>query len=358
MRANSPDSHLLTMIVGTYTGGSSVGIYTFRFNTADLTCQPLGQAATDNPSYLTVAPGHDFIYAVSESADRSAVSAFAFDKESGSLRLLNQKQIEAGPCYILYHEHTRAVVTANYKSGTVSIVQVAADGSLTDRQITFEYEGQSTVSTRQSSPHLHCIAATPDNKAIFATDLGTDKIHRIDVAMPTDRTGDLASTFTRSSSFALEAGSGPRHLIFNRAHTCAYLINELSGMVSVLSIDAGNGLTLKQSILADTLHAGGSADIHLSPDEKYLYASTRLKGDGIVIFSVNDDGTVKRIGYQATGKHPRNFAITPDGNLLLVGCKDSGVIQIFNIDKQTGLLKDSGKTIPVDQPVCIRFVVN
>ena len=269
---------------------------------------------------------------------------------------MNSKQIEAGPCNILYHEHTRTVVTANYGSGTVSIVQIAADGSLADGQITFSYEGQSIIPGRQTSPHLHCIAATPDNKALFATDLGTDKIHKIDITSPQGQTNDLNLIFTKSSSFELEPGSGPRHIIFNKNHTFAYLINELSGMVSVLSTDTDNKLTMRQSVLADTVQAAGSADIHLSPDEKYLYASTRLKGDGIVIFSVNADGTVKRIGYQATGAHPRNFAITPDGNLMLVACKDSGVIQIFNIDKQTGLLTDSGKTIPVDQPVFIRFV--
>jgi 6-phosphogluconolactonase (cycloisomerase 2 family) len=344
------------MLVGTYTGGSSVGVYTFRFDAENLTYQPLSQVETDNPSYLAVSSNHDYVYAVSESADKSAVNAFAFDKVAGTLRFLNQKQIEDGPCYILYHESTRTVVTANYKSGTVSFIRVAADGSLTDRQITYTYEGHSIIPERQTSPHLHCIAATPDDKAIFATDLGTDKIHKIDITTPGGQVNDLDLTFKKSSSFTLEAGSGPRHLIFNRKHTFAYLINELSGMVSVLSIDAGNNLALRQSILADTLHAGGSADIHLSPDEKFLYASTRLKGDGIVIFSVNGDGMLKRIGYQATGKHPRNFAITPDGNRMLVACKDSGMIQIFNIDKRTGLLTDSGKTIPVDQPVCIRFL--
>ena len=354
--ANNLDSSVLTMLVGTYTGGSSVGIYTFRFNSEDLTCQPLSQAEVSNPSYLAVSNDHNFVYAVSESGSRSAVNAFAFNKNAGTLRFLNSKQVESDPCYILYHEPTHTVVTANYNGGSVSITQITDDGSLSDLQTVFTYEGQSINPRRQTRPHLHCIAATPDNKAIFATDLGTDKIHKIDISTPQGQAKELNLIFTKSASFELEPGSGPRHLIFNQKHSLAYLINELSGMVTVLSIDANNNLTTRQSILADTVQANGSADIHLSPDEKFLYTSTRLKGDGIVIFSVNEDGTVKRIGYQATGAHPRNFAITPDGNRMLVACKDSGVIQIFNINKQTGLLTDSGKTIPVDQPVCIRFV--
>jgi len=354
--ANSPDSSVLTMLVGTYTGGSSVGIYTYRFNIQDLTVQPLSQTVIDNPSYLTVTPDANYVYTVSESGNKSSVSAFTFNKLDGTLKLLNNKQVDAGPCFILYHEHTRTIVTANYTGGSVSFTQVAADGSLTDTQMSLQYEGQSVITARQSKPHLHCIAATPDGKVIFATDLGTDKIHKIDVSKPPIAINNLSSVFTQSTSFILEPGSGPRHIIFNKKHTFAYLINELSGMVSVFSLDAGYKLTTQQSILADTLHAGGSADIHFSPDEKFLYASIRLKGDGIAIFSVNNDGTLKRIGYQATGKHPRNFAITPDGNKLLVACKDSGVIQIFNINKQTGLLTDSGKTILIDQPVCIQFV--
>jgi len=356
MYANNPDSSVLTMLVGTYTSGSSVGIYTFRFETDNLTVQPLSQAVAGNPSYLTVSPDLDYVYAVSESGDISNVNAYAFDKSDGTLRLLNKRQVEKNPCYILYHTFTRTVITANYTAGSVSIIQVAADGSLTDRQITFRYEGKGVIPARQSSPHLHCVIATPDNKAIFTADLGTDMIHKIDISQSPNETDDLSTIFTRSTSYALEPGSGPRHITFNKNHTHAYVINELSGMVSVLSIDADNNLTPQQYVIADTLQAGGSADIHLSRDEKFLYASTRLKGDGVAIFSVNNDGTLKRIGFQATGKHPRNFAITPDGNLMLVACRDSNEIQIYYINKMTGLLTDSGKTIRVDQPVCIQFV--
>ena len=356
MKANSPESSELTMLVGTYTSGSSVGIYTFRFNTEDLSVQPLSQVEVSNPSYLTVSSNQKFVYAASESGNNSAVSAFAFNKDAGTLQLLNQKPVASGPCYILYHEPAQAVLTANYNAGSVSITQVAADGSFSDSQLTLSYEGQSIVPRRQTSPHVHCIAATSDNKTIFASDLGTDKIHKIDIATSQVQTKDLNLIFTKSTSFEMEPGSGPRHIAFNKNNTFAYVINELSGMVSVLSVNAGNNFALKQSVLADTLQAGGSADIHLSPDEKFLYTSTRLRGEGIVIFSINEDGTVKRIGFQATGRHPRNFAITPDGSRMLVACKDSGFIQIFNIDKQTGMLTESGKTIPVDQPVCIRFV--
>ena len=358
MQACSSDAQSLTMLVGTYTNGNSVGIYTYRFNTDDLTAQPLCQVALDNPSYLALSKNAKYVYAVSESGGNSAVNAFAFDKSSGLLQFLNKRQIESGPCYILYHDFTQTVITANYGAGSVSIVKIAPDGSLTEQVKTIQYAGQSAHPSRQTRPHIHCIMATPDNKTIYATDLGTDQIHKIEITKPHNATDDLSTVFQESSSFTLEPGSGPRHIILNKNHSHAYIINELSGMVSVLAMDAENNFTPLQYIIADTLHAGGSADIHLSPDEKFLYASTRLKGDGVAIFSVNDDKTITRIGFQPTGKHPRNFAITPDGKRMLVACLDDNVIQIFNINKKSGLLTDTGKTILVDQPVCIKLIMN
>ena len=88
----------------------------------------------------------------------------------------------------------------------------------------------------------------------------------------------------------------------------------------------------------------------------FVYASTRLKGDGITIFRVNGDGTLTRVGKQSTGKHPRNFAITPNGKFLLVACRDANKIQVFSRDKNTGLLKNTNQDIHLSHPVCIRFL--
>ena len=112
-----------------------------------------------------------------------------------------------------------------------------------------------------------------------------------------------------------------------------------------------------QTIAADTVNAQGSADIHISPDGKFLYASNRLKADGIAIFNIHpDNGMLSKAGYQLTGIHPRNFIITPNGKYLLVACRDSNVIQVYERDADTGLLTDVQQDIKVDKPVCIRFV--
>jgi 6-phosphogluconolactonase (cycloisomerase 2 family) len=114
-----------------------------------------------------------------------------------------------------------------------------------------------------------------------------------------------------------------------------------------------------QTVAADTVNAQGSGDIHLSPDGKYLYASNRLKADGVAIFKVDEtNGTLTKVGYQLTGIHPRNFIITPNGKYLLVACRDTNVIQIFERDQATGLLTDIKKDIKVDKPVCVKFIPN
>jgi 6-phosphogluconolactonase (cycloisomerase 2 family) len=353
-RTTVKDSNL-TMIVGTYTGGTSKGLYVYRFNNEELVATKLGEAEINNPSYLAISPDAKYVYAVSESGMNSCVNAYDFDKKKGALTFINKVDVPADPCYVEMDDKQRFVATADYSGGAVTFTPVAPDGSLVDATDIHSFSGSGVDSVRQTKPHLHCVVINPDHTAVFATDLGTDCIYRMELN-PNQSNGKVPD-FTNNKWFEtkLEGRSGPRHLIFNKKGVNAYLINELSGKVTVFQIDTKHHLNEIQSILADTCYAGGSADIHLSPDEKFLYASTRLKGDGIVIFKVNPDGTVIKTGYQATGKHPRNFAITPDGNLMLVACKDGGMIRIFRINKETGMLTDTGKNILLDQPVCIKF---
>jgi 6-phosphogluconolactonase (cycloisomerase 2 family) len=69
----------------------------------------------------------------------------------------------------------------------------------------------------------------------------------------------------------------------------------------------------------------------------------------------HEDGTLTKVGFQPTGIHPRNFGITPNGELLLCACRDSNKVQIFRRDKQTGLLSDTGRAIEMSRPTCVQF---
>lgn len=343
----------LTMLVGTYTAGDSKGIYIFRFDQETGTAVLLSETEIENPSYLTLSADGKFVYAVTETDEQAAVAAFAFDKEAETLQRLNSQPTNgSAPCYIT--TNGELVVTANYMGGSISAFALAADGSLASPPTVFSFTGTGPDKTRQEQPHLHCTVFTPDGKYLLANDLGTDKIHKFLVHQQS-REEPAHLTPGTPEAFGLAPESGPRHLTFSADGKFAYLINELSGMVNAFAYADGM-LQDIQTLAADTVGARGSADIRISPDGKFLYASNRLQADGLAIFRIDETtGLLTKAGYQLTGIHPRNFNITPNGKFLLVACRDSNVIQVFQRDQQTGLLTDMKQDIRMDRPVCIQF---
>lgn len=351
----SSNKNEIYMLVGTYTSDQSKGIYVYKLDTVTGTSAYVSEVNVDNPSYLTLDPTEKFVYAVTEDeGETSAANAFSFDKETGKLTFIN-KQLTGGgaPCYINIDKTGKHVVTANYMGGSITSFTVNDKGGLNPSPKIIAFSGKGIDKERQNQPHLHCVQFSPDYKYLFADDLGTDKIHKFNV-----NSGDDNFLSTGSpESFSVKAGAGPRHLTFHPNGKYAYLITELSGDVITFDYNNTNGnLKEKQTIKADSLNAKGSADIHISPNGKFVYASNRLKGDGIAIFSINQqDGTLSKVGFQETGIHPRNFALTPNGQLLLVANRDSDRIQVFKVNQQNGLLENTGFDIQLDMPVCIKF---
>ncbi|KYQ89054.1 hypothetical protein DLAC_10280 [Tieghemostelium lacteum] len=348
------------MLVGTYTNGSSSkGIYVYKIDIESGESKYISMTEIENPSYLTYSLDEKFVYAVTETGDLTTASAnsFSFDKQQGTLKFLN-KQLTQGedPCYIIADKVNRHLVTANYTGGSVTAFTLSTDGSIdvSSKIELLKFQG-SGPDPRQKSPHLHCVVPSPgDGKYVYAMDLGSDRIHKF-ITSQVEK-----SQFLKPEPieyFQLSPGSGPRHMEFHPSGKYAYLLNELSGTVVVFQYVSDNGdLVEIQSLEADEFHAQGSADIHCTPDGKFLYTSHRLKGDGISIFSINSsDGKLTKIGYQPTGIHPRNFIITPNGKYLLVANRDSNQIQIFQINN-TGILNNINKDIQLEKPVCLKFL--
>ena len=345
----APQSDELTMLVGTYTNsGTSRGIYTFRFNQQTGIFMMLDSFALPNPSFLVSSTNGTQIYAVSEMPDSSAMlSALTLDRQNGKLRLINsRKTVGEDPCHV--STNGQCTLTSNYSGGSLSVFSLNGNGGLDTLVACFNGNTGGPDLKRQSIPHIHCTQFSPDDKYVFATDFSADQLLRF----PIQTNGK--KLLPADAVFGIEPGSGPRHFIFNSAGNRIYLISELSGKITVFDYDNGI-LEQRQSILADSVAARGSADIHLSPDGRFLYASNRLKNDGLAIFSVNEDGSLLPIGYQHTEVHPRNFNITPNGKFLLVACKDSNIIQIFELNITNGLLTNTGQKIVIGQPVCIQF---
>jgi len=334
----------ILLLVGTYTDTDSRGIYSFSINPNTGISKPLSVTDIANPSFLCGPSVFQTIYSVTEQDTGASVSAYSLDRIHGTLTLINRKATHGGgSCHVSCIG--KNVIASNYSSGSLSIFPLTEDGSLEDAHL-LEYDESGPDTLRQQTSHIHSSGLSPDGNFLFVADLGGDYLYRFPVS-----NGQV--TDYEPVKLKMPPGSGPRHFTFSDDGRFLYVLGEMGGAVTVYGYEDG-ALIRIQEIEADSLHAAGSADIHISPDGRFLYASHRLKGDGISIFNRNPEtGILIRVGYQTTGVHPRNFAITPDGRLLVVACRDSDVIQVYRRNTDTGLLTDTGHDIKVPRPVCV-----
>lgn len=330
----------LTLYIGTYTGKCSAGIYICKFDGKRGNWEITDSIAAVNPSYLALSPDKELLYAVNETGEaNAALQCFSLKDGAEVSRLLTRG---ADPCHV--SANSSLAVTSNYSGGSLSVFTLQ-DGI--PRELVQLLPGSSggPDSLRQGTPHVHCALFSPEGKHLLASDFSSDKILIYKV---------YPDSLSYCSACRLPEGSGVRHLCFHPNEKYLYCIGELDGQVCVLSYSDGQ-LNLLGSFEADPLHSRGSADIRVSPDGKWLYASNRLESDGITIFRILEDGArLEPAAYEKTGSHPRNFRISPDGRYLFCACRDSDRIDIYEL--RGGLPHKSGiPPIAVSQPVCIEF---
>ena len=351
--------------VGTYTTKqSSKGIYAYRFDpgTGQLTSVGLAAESTD-PSFVAAHPSGKYLYAVNEvnsfnGAKSGAVSAFAIDRKSGTLKLLNQVSAHgAGTCYVSLDKTGKYVLVANYDGGSVATFAVQDDGSLSLVKGFVQHSGSSVDKERQEGPHAHWIGVSPDNRFALAVDLGLDDvmIYQLDLLK--------GALIPNNPPYAqVKPGSGPRHFAFHPNGKFGYVLTEMDATVTAFSYQAKNGsLTALQTVATlpkDYTGLKEAAEIAVHPSGKFLYASNRAGVDTITIFAIDGaKGTLKEVGRVSTkGKTPRNFAIDPTGAFLLAANEDSGNIVVFRIDAATGGLTPTGQVEEVAAPVSLTFV--
>ena len=358
-------SHELVVYIGTYTKGTSKGIYAARFNThTGKLSEPALVAESVSPSFLALSPDHSHLYAVSEGGvvkfngkNSGQVLAYAVNPADGALTAINDAPSAGlGPCHASVTPDGKAVLVANYSSGVVALLPVRADGGLNAPTSVDQHEGKSVHPTRQKAPYAHSINPSADGRFAFAADLGTDKIYtyRIDTA---------AGTLTAASpaSVSLEPGSGPRHLAQSPDGRHAYVINELANTVTTFSLDAETG-TLKALQTVPTLPAdftgkNTTAEILIHPSGRFVYGSNRGH-DSIAVFKVDPaTGTLTPVEHVSTqGRNPRNFTLDPTGRWLIAANQDGDSLVVFAIDQTTGRLTPAGQPVKLGSPVCVRFL--
>ena len=339
------------LIVGTYTKGTSEGIYVYDFDSKTADTKQLGVIKNiANPSYVALSKNNGAIYSVSEVGANSAAAAFKFNPKTNEGTLINKEATKgADPCFIL--TDGKHVFTANYSGGSISVYGIKADGSLTPVKQLVQHTGKGP-DKRQTSAHVHQTLFSPDGKYVISTDLGEDKIYVYNYH------ANAEQPLTLKHSISTNPGSGPRHITFSPNGKFAYLAHEFNGKISVFGYNDGNLKLLQEIGTAASDFTGriDAADIHISADGKFLYESNRGDANNISVFEVQKDGKLKHIETVSTlGKGPRNFSIDPSGNYLLVGHQYSNDIIIFQRDTKTGKLTDSKKRIAVGSPVCLIF---
>jgi 6-phosphogluconolactonase len=357
VQAQNPIYYLL---IGTYTdGGKNDGIYVYRFNPnkgeATFVSKTTG---VENPSWLCISGDGKFVYSVNEnSGDKPGeVSAFAFDKKKGELTFLNKQPTDGfAPCHIIVDAESKNVITANYAGGNISVFKTNADGSLQPHVQLVGHEGYGVNVERQEMPHPHQVVFSPDEKYVFCPDLGTDRLYQYNFN-PSDPKNVLAET--DPAYYTVDDGFGPRHFMFSPNGKNAYLLNELTAQIIVYNYN--NGKLAPIQTIAST-NAGdkndrGSAEIAITPNGKFLYTSNRGAANDISLYKVQTDGTLLENGHQPVAPNPRSFMIDPTGRFLLVGSQNGNTVQIFVINKNYGLLQDTGTKIDVDKPVCFQMV--
>lgn len=356
-----------------YVGTYGSGLYRYIFVPSDGSFTFLGKADVANPSYIALGEENDRdgiydVYAVSENGGDSGIYSFADDimlSMTGS-----NSDIGRDPCFLLFDREGHTLMTAEYGSGSLSVFRVDEDGAVAELLQRLEFKGSGPVKTRQESSHIHQLKFLPAEdgascRYLLATDLGADRIRVMKVSDHMDgpvlecRYHSPVLTCLPDADILCGEGSGPRHMAVDAGRHRLYCLTELSGELLVFSYsfdgDGNPVFELDSRLLADENRAGGSADIRIHPSGRFLYTSHRLKKDGISVFSVADDGSVIKTGYCRTGKHPRNFAITPDGTAMLVACRDDRTVEVYGIDPDSGALTYSGTKLRFaeDMPSCV-----
>ncbi|WP_204344040.1 lactonase family protein [Psychroserpens algicola] len=347
------------LFVGSFTDkklGEGIHVYEFNNEIGEVSLKFTLNSVT-NTSFLKVSNNGKHLYSVMDSQMpyHGKIAAFAINSIQGKLDLINVQDCGGlNPAHIDIDKTGKFLASSQYSDGSLSMFKINKDGSLNPHPQVLKFKDSSIIKSRQEASHIHSSNFSPDNRFLFAHDLGADKIRRFNFDM-----NNQDSILLNEDQIKMKPRSGPRHFTFHPNGKFGYSIAELSGKITAFNYKDGQlefiedyqSYQKQQDIYR-------AADIHISHDGKFLYASNRdPEEDSISIFSVNqDNGTLNLIGHEPTyGQHPRNFAIDPSGKFLLVANQFSDNIVVFRRDIKTGKLSKLPNDIAVNNPSSLQM---
>jgi 6-phosphogluconolactonase len=306
--------------------------------------QPLQTlAAGANVMPLALSPDRRTLYAAVRSTPWR-VLAYRIDSHTGLLTPLGEAPLPESMAHIATDASGRFLFAASYGGHLLSVSPLQ--------------EGGAPAAARQllgTGRHAHAAIISPDQRHLFVTNLGEDQILQLHFDAASGQVEPHAQP-----ALKLRAHSGPRHLVFHPGARWAYLLNELDARVDLLAYDAAAG-TLAFVNSGSTLPPGFSgrpwaADLHLTPDGRFLYTSERTSST-LALWRVEAaTGELALLGHQATEENPRGFQIDPRGQWLLVAGQNAHSVSSYRIDSQTGLLTHMARQPVGRGPNWVEFI--
>ncbi|AIF52548.1 lactonase family protein [Pelosinus sp. UFO1] len=337
--------------------GEGINVYRVDPVTGEWTHVELVKTSQENPSFLALDRGQDYLYTVH--GDFSEISAFAIDKQTGKLTFLNQQSTNGkNPVYLVTDPSNKFMLVANYATGSLVSLPINPDGSLSPIVDQAQLPGKpGPHRTQQGSSHPHQIMFDPTQKFLLVPDKGLDKVFtfKIDAEHGKLIPGETSVVTARE-------GAGTRHITFHPNSPFAYVSNELDSTITTYRYNAQNGelkpLQIIPSIPSTYTGDNTAAEIMIGPSGKFVYVSNRGH-DSIGTFAVDQaNGTLSPVGWESSqGKGPRFFTFDPSGKFLYAANENSDTIVTFQINPKTGKVTPTGQVIKTGSPVCIIFAV-
>ncbi len=345
------------LLVGTYSTDTSGGVYIYEWQAASGNAVFVGRKAAKNASFLAISKNRKNLYAVLENADSlgagGSIIHYGFNQKNGELVFKSEMSSKGKhPCHIALNQSNSLLAAANYNSGNAILVPLDASGNLKqNNSVSLQHVGSSIDSNRQKAPHAHHVLF--QNKTLFVTDLGIDKVKQYNLK---DSAGFTIAAETQP--LELKPGNGPRHSVLHPNKKIMFVLNELKGSLTVYRKEQEKWNAIQTISVQPNNYTGPSsgAAIILSKDGRFLYTSNRGTSNTISIAAVKDNFELELKGFQSSlGIKPRNINFSPDEEFLLAAHQESHDIIIFKRDKVSGMLTDTGNRIRVGKPVCLVF---
>lgn len=339
---------------GTYTRGSSQGIYVSKLNKeSGALTKPELAATIDNPSFVAIHPNKKFLFAVVESSgDKAIVSSFSIGPDGKLTKISQQPAKGNAPCHVSVDSTGKTLLIANYSGSNCASFPIAEDGKIGTGSY-YAHTG-SSVTKRQKGPHPHSINVSPDNKRAFVADLGIDKIviYNLDAQR---------AKLMKHAALSLPPGGGPRHFSFHPSGKFAYGNLELTREIVAMSYNADKGSLSKMQVLSTLPKGakaeGSTAECLVHPSGKWVYVSNRGH-NSIAVFAINQStGMLTKVEVEPTlGSIPRGFGIDPSGEFLIAGHQKTDKVTVFKINQESGALEFTRNSANINAVVNVRFL--